>query len=46
MFLACALAAEADYLIIGDRDFNEARKMVNTIIMSVSQFKKLFIDTE
>jgi len=46
MFLACALAAEADYLITGDRDFNEARKMVNTIILSVSQFKKLFIDTE
>lgn len=46
MFLACALATEADYLITGDRDFNEARKMVNTIILSVSQFKKLFIDTE
>ena len=45
-FLACALAAEADYLITGDRDFTEAYKLLTTTVCSVPQFKRLVIDTE
>ena len=41
MFLACALAAEADFLITGDQDFTEARKLGHTKILSVSQFHEL-----
>ena len=37
-FLACALFADADYLITGDRDFSEAQKLLKTTILSVSQF--------
>lgn len=40
-FLACALAAEADFLITGDSDFKEAQTLVNTTIISVSLFNKL-----
>jgi putative toxin-antitoxin system toxin component, PIN family len=43
-FLECALAAEADYLITGDNDFEEAQKLVTTTIVSVSQFKKLVME--
>jgi putative PIN family toxin of toxin-antitoxin system len=43
-FLACALATEADFLITGDRDFTEAKKLVKTTILSVSQFKKIVCD--
>ena len=43
LFLNCALAAEADYLITGDRDFEEARKLINTSIISISQFKQLIM---
>jgi putative PIN family toxin of toxin-antitoxin system len=42
-FLACALAADADFLITGDLDFSEARKLGNTKIVSVSQFDELVI---
>ncbi len=45
-FLACALSCEADYLITGDKDFSEARRLVNTTIVSVSMFKTLFCDGE
>lgn len=45
MFLACALAAQADYFITGDRDFTEAKKLVSTTILSVSLFKKLLLST-
>jgi putative PIN family toxin of toxin-antitoxin system len=41
IFIACAMAAQADYLITGDRHFTEARKLLTTTIMSVSQFKRL-----
>jgi putative PIN family toxin of toxin-antitoxin system len=41
-FLECALAAEADFLITGDRDFTEARKLGRTMIVSVSLFQKHF----
>ncbi|MBO3463906.1 putative toxin-antitoxin system toxin component, PIN family [Aetokthonos hydrillicola Thurmond2011] len=43
-FLACAVAAEADFLITGDSDFNEARSLVKTTIISVSLFKRLVCD--
>jgi putative PIN family toxin of toxin-antitoxin system len=43
-FLELALAAEADYLITGDKDFEEARKLVNTTIISISQFKQLIME--
>lgn len=45
-FLACALAAEANYFITGDRDFTEAQKLVTTTILPVFLFKKLICDTE
>jgi putative PIN family toxin of toxin-antitoxin system len=43
-FLACALAAQADWLITGDRDFTQARKLLTTTILSISQFKTLVCD--
>ncbi|MBA3532672.1 MAG: putative toxin-antitoxin system toxin component, PIN family [Ardenticatenales bacterium] len=45
-FLACALAAQADFLITGDRDFTEAQKLLTTTILSVYLFKKLVCDTD
>lgn len=38
-FLACAVTADADFLITGDSDFTEA-------IISVSSFKRLVCDVE
>lgn len=43
-FLACALAANATWLVTGDQDFTEARKLGHTTIISVSQFKKYVCD--
>lgn len=43
-FLACALAAQADWLVTGDRDFEPTRKLLTTTILSVFQFKKLVCD--
>ena len=43
-FLACALSASADFLITGDRDFEEVPQLENTTILSVKDFKKLFCD--
>lgn len=43
-FLSCAVASNADYFITGDKDFNQAQRFINTIIISVSQFKRLVID--
>jgi uncharacterized protein len=45
-FLACSLAADADFLITGDKDFTEAQRMINTAIVSVSAFKRLICDTQ
>ena len=42
MFLDCAVSNNADYLITGDGDFTEAHKVVNTTILSVSIFMRLF----
>ena len=44
MFLECSLASDADYLITGDKDFEEAQKIEHTTILSVAQFKRLVID--
>lgn len=43
-FLACALSTQANYLITGDKDFLEARQVVDTIIISVGMFKRLVCD--
>ncbi len=43
-FLACAVAADADFLITGDLDFTEAQTLVKTNIISVSLFKRLVCD--
>ncbi len=42
-FLACALTADAEFFITGDRDFSQAQKLINTTILSVSLFKKLIM---
>ncbi len=42
-FLACALTANAELFITGDRDFSQAQKLINTTILSVSLFKKLIM---
>jgi uncharacterized protein len=44
-FIECALAANADYLITGDKDFAEARRILETTIISVQLFKRLFIES-
>ncbi len=44
MFLDCAVSNNADYLLTGDGDFSESRKVVNTTILSVSMFMRLFCD--
>ncbi|MGB7439921.1 MAG: putative toxin-antitoxin system toxin component, PIN family [Coleofasciculaceae cyanobacterium] len=43
-FLACAMAADANFLITGDRDFSEVQTLGNTTIISVSLFKRLVCD--
>ncbi len=43
-FLACALASSADYLVTGDKDFEAARKLIGTTILSVAMFKRLVCD--
>lgn len=44
-FLACALMTNADFLITGDKDFNEAGILGQTRIITPSLFKQLFIDS-
>lgn len=41
VFLECALSTDANFLITGDKDFADAQRLINTTIISVSQFKKL-----
>jgi putative PIN family toxin of toxin-antitoxin system len=43
-FLACAITANTDFLITGDRDFEDAQMLGNTTILSVKDFKNLFCD--
>ncbi len=45
-FLNCAISAGADYLITGDKDFSEARKLLNTTILSVALFQRLIMPSE
>ncbi len=45
-FLACALAADADWFITSDRDFEGAQKLVNTKIVSVSLFQRLMCEAD
>ena len=44
-FLACALAGKADFLITGDRDFEEVDGLGNTQVISISRFKSLIIES-
>lgn len=43
-FLACALVADADYFVTGDKDFSGAYKVGRTTILSVSDFERLIVD--
>ena len=43
-FIACALAAQANFFVTGDHDFNEAQQMMSTTIISVSLFKRTVCD--
>lgn len=43
-FLTCALSTGADFLVTGDRDFEEARRMAATTIVSVSLFERSVCD--
>lgn len=45
IFLSCAAAVQADYFLTGDKDFTEAERYFSTIILSVSTFKRLIIDS-
>lgn len=45
IFLSCALAATADFLISGDRQVQTAKTLSSTRIVSVAQFKSLVCDT-
>ena len=42
MFLAAANATDADFLITGDKDFQDARRLIATRIVTVAEFAKLF----
>ena len=42
-FLACALAADADFFITGDQDFAEAERLGRTKIVFVRQFDELVV---
>ncbi|MBE7515125.1 MAG: putative toxin-antitoxin system toxin component, PIN family [Chloracidobacterium sp.] len=41
IFLECAIAAEAKYLVSGDKDLEDAVDLVETTIIDVSQFMAL-----
>ena len=43
-FIACALSANADFLITGDRDFTEVQSLEKTLIISVSMFAELIMN--
>lgn len=43
-FLACAMISNADFLVTGDRDFEEAQRFGHTKILSATQFKTLVCD--
>lgn len=37
-FLICAISANVDYFVTGDRDFTEAQRLLKTTIISISLF--------
>jgi len=41
IFPECAIAAEAQYLVTGDRDFENAAELIDSTIISVSRFLAL-----
>ncbi len=43
-FLTCAISANADYFVTGDRDFAEAQRLLKTTIISVSLFITHVVD--
>lgn len=43
-FLECAITSSADIFITGDKDFSEAQELIVTQIMSITQFKQLFME--
>lgn len=43
-FLACTKSSNAEYLITGDKDFEDAYKMGVTTVISVKEFKRLVIE--
>ncbi|MEB3191458.1 MAG: putative toxin-antitoxin system toxin component, PIN family [Snowella sp.] len=43
-FLACAIFSNADYLITGDKDFNDAPALDNTRIITVTQFLEIVMN--
>jgi putative PIN family toxin of toxin-antitoxin system len=45
-FLECAIASDADFFVTGDKDFEDAQKLLNTKIVSVFLFHKLLINPE
>jgi len=40
-FLECAIASNADYLVTGDRDFDEISDLQNTRVVSASRFLEI-----
>jgi len=45
-FIALAIAIEADFLITGDRDFNQVTDIGQTTIISVSSFQELLLNEQ
>ncbi len=43
-FIVCALTAAADFLITSDRDFEAARSVLQTEVISVGSFKRRVCD--
>lgn len=43
-FLACAVAAQADFLITGDKDFEDAQQLLETQIVTVAEFENWFCE--
>jgi putative PIN family toxin of toxin-antitoxin system len=44
MFLSCAIAGDADFLITGDSDLFQAESLLNVAVVTVSTFKSLFCE--
>jgi len=46
MFLSCAIAADADFIVTGDTDLLDADLAINTAVVTVAAFKALFCDNQ